>query len=53
MTDSDAAPRHRWTWEVLLVLGVSLGQSAADLVAAYKAFGGGWAGTEAAPAERN
>ncbi len=28
MTDPDAAPRHRWTWEVLLVLGVSLGQSA-------------------------
>ena len=34
-------------------LAQSLGQSAADLVAAYKAFGGGWAGTEAAPAERN
>ena len=34
-------------------LAQSRGQSAADLVAAYKAFGGGWAGTEAAPAERN
>ena len=34
-------------------LAQSLGQSAADLVAAYQAFGGGWAGTEAAPAERN
>lgn len=28
MTEPDAAARHRWTWEVLLVLGVSLGQSA-------------------------
>ena len=28
MTQPDAALRHRWSWEVLLVLGVSLGQSA-------------------------
>ncbi len=34
-------------------LAQSLGQSAADLVAAYKAFGGGRAGTKRRPAGRN